>query len=81
MDRSVKITFGELREMGLSGVLICCADHTCSHSVAISAEQWDDDVRLSDIDKPCPRSGHGQATRKRFPSLDLRKRLPELPAR
>jgi hypothetical protein len=49
MDRPVKITFGELREMRLSGVLIYCADHTCSHSVA-SAEQWDDDVRLSDIE-------------------------------
>jgi hypothetical protein len=40
-----KITFGELREMGLCGVLIYCADYHCSHSVAISAERWDDRVR------------------------------------
>jgi hypothetical protein len=50
MDRPEKITFGEPREMGLSGVLIYCADHKCSHSVAISAERWADYVRLSDIE-------------------------------
>ena len=36
--------------MGVRGVLIYCADYRCSHSVAINAEQWDDDVRLSDIE-------------------------------
>jgi hypothetical protein len=29
------------------GILIYCADHHYSHSVAISADQRDDDVRLS----------------------------------
>jgi hypothetical protein len=49
-DRPVKITFAQMRATGVRGVLICCADYTCSHSIAISAEQWPDDVRLSDIE-------------------------------
>jgi hypothetical protein len=39
-----------MRDMGVRGVLIYCADHHCSHSVALSADQWPDDVRLSDIE-------------------------------
>jgi hypothetical protein len=42
-DRPQRITFAEMREM----VLIYCADHHCSHSVAMSADAWADDVRLS----------------------------------
>jgi hypothetical protein len=45
--RPVKITFGDMREMGLRGVLIYCADYHCSHSVALSADRWPDEVRLS----------------------------------
>lgn len=48
--RPVKITFGEMREMGLRGVLVYCADYRCGHSVAISADHWPDDLRLSDIE-------------------------------
>jgi hypothetical protein len=29
-DRPQKITFGELRDMGMRGVLIYCADYKCS---------------------------------------------------
>ena len=29
-----KITFGEMREMGVRGLLIYCADYRCSHSIA-----------------------------------------------
>jgi hypothetical protein len=47
-DRPQKITFGEMRESGIRGVLIYCADYQCSHSIAVSAAQWPDDVRLSD---------------------------------
>jgi hypothetical protein len=36
-DRQQKITFGEMREMGVRGLLIYCADYRCSHSIAISA--------------------------------------------
>jgi hypothetical protein len=49
-DRPQKITFAEMRDMGVRGVLIYCADYRCSHSVAVMADQWADDVRLSDIE-------------------------------
>jgi hypothetical protein len=49
-DRPQKITFGEMRDMGVRGLLIYCADYRCSHSVAVMADQWADDVRLSDIE-------------------------------
>ena len=50
-DRPQKITFGEMREMGVRGLLIYCADHRCSHSNAISGDAWPDDARLSDIEE------------------------------
>ena len=44
------------------GVLIYCSDYKCSHHIAISADQWSDDVRLSDIEdrficKACGKRG------------------------
>ena len=45
-----KITFGEMREMGVRGVLVYCAHYRCSHSIAISGNHWPDDLRLSDIE-------------------------------
>jgi hypothetical protein len=48
--RPQKITFGEMREMGVRGVLVYCADYRCSHSVAMNADCWPDDLRLSDIE-------------------------------
>jgi hypothetical protein len=44
------------------GMLIYCADYTCSHSTAISADQWPDHVRLSDLEsrfvcKACGKRG------------------------
>ena len=51
MDRQQKITFGEMREMGVRGLLIDCADYRCSHSIAISGDAWPDDARLSDIEE------------------------------
>ena len=27
-----------------------CPDYRCSHSLAVSADQWPDDLRLSDIE-------------------------------
>ena len=49
-DRPQKITFAEMRDMGVRGLLIYCADYRCSHSIAISADRWPDDLRLSDIE-------------------------------
>jgi hypothetical protein len=61
-----KITFTEMR-----GVLICCADYRCSHSVAVSADEWPDDLRLSDIEPrfTCKACGkHGADARPDFRS-------------
>lgn len=62
MERPTKITFGEMREMGVRGVVVYCADYTCSHSVSLSAERWADALRLSDIEpqfvcKACGKRG------------------------
>ena len=50
MDRPQKITFAEMRDMGVHGILVYCGDYRCSHIIAINADQWPDDVRLSDIE-------------------------------
>jgi hypothetical protein len=61
--RPQKITFGEMRfSGGVRGVLIYCLDYRCSHSIAIPADGWPDDVRLSDIEprfvcKACGKRG------------------------
>jgi hypothetical protein len=50
IERPTKITFGEMRDMGVRGVLVYCADYRCSQSQAISVKQWADDVWLSDVE-------------------------------
>jgi hypothetical protein len=50
VTRLQKITLGEMRAMGIRGLLIYCSDYKCSHNVAISADRWPDDVRLSDLE-------------------------------
>jgi hypothetical protein len=49
--RQQKITFGELRASGVRGVLVYCSDYRCSHSIAMSADRWAGDLRLSDIER------------------------------
>ena len=44
-----KITFGEMREMGIRELLIYCADNRCSHMIRIGGDPWPDHARLSDI--------------------------------
>jgi hypothetical protein len=39
-----------MRNSGVRGILVYCSDYKCSHSIAISADAWSDDVRLSDIE-------------------------------
>jgi hypothetical protein len=48
-DQVQGITFAELREQGVRGVLIYCADYQCSHSLAINADRWPDDLRFSEV--------------------------------
>ena len=62
MQRLQKITFGEMRESGVSGVVVFCGDYRCSHSMSLSADRWPDQVRLSDIEpqfvcKACGKRG------------------------
>lgn len=57
-----KITFGDMREMGVRGILVYCSDYRCSHSVALSADRWPDELSLSDLEprfacKACGRRG------------------------
>ena len=63
MAREQKITLGEMRSgNGPRWLIVYCSDFKCSHSVVIDAAQWDDDVRLSDLEpnftcKACGRHG------------------------
>jgi hypothetical protein len=50
-DRPQKITFAEMRESGVRGLLVYRAAYRCSHSIAISGDAWPDDIRLSDIEE------------------------------
>ena len=47
---------------GVRGLLIYCSDYRCSHSIAINADKWPDDLRLSDLEprfvcKACGKRG------------------------
>jgi hypothetical protein len=62
--RPVKISFGAMRSgrSGTRSILVFCADYRCSHSIAMSADCWPDDTRLSDIEprfvcKACGKRG------------------------
>ena len=49
-DRPNKITFADMRDMGVRGLLIYCADYKCSHLITLSGDRWSDDMRLSDLE-------------------------------
>jgi hypothetical protein len=49
-DRPLKITFAEMRNSGVRGILVYCRDYRCTHSIALMADHWPGDVRLSDIE-------------------------------
>jgi hypothetical protein len=38
--RPQKITFGEICESGVRGVLVYCSEYKCSRHTAISGDQW-----------------------------------------
>jgi hypothetical protein len=35
VDRPVKITFAEMRDSGVRGILVYCTDYRCSNSMAL----------------------------------------------
>ena len=39
-----------MRASGVRGLLVYCADYKCSHWITISADQWPDETRLSDLE-------------------------------
>ena len=49
-----------MRDQGVGGLLIYCADYGCSYSLTISGDRWPDDLRLSDIEPRfiCGACGH-----------------------
>jgi hypothetical protein len=49
-DRPQKITFADMRDMSVRGLLIYCSDYKCSHLVTMSGDRWPDDMRLSDLE-------------------------------
>jgi hypothetical protein len=70
MQRAQKITVGEMRSSGVTGVVVFCSNHKCGHNVTMSAEQWPDEIRLSDIEQQfiCKVCGHrGAEIRPNFP--------------
>jgi len=47
---------------GVRGILVYCCDYSCSHSIALMADRWPDEMRLSDIEtrfvcKTCGKRG------------------------
>jgi len=51
MPRQQKITFGEMRSSsGPNRLLVYCGDYKCAHSIVLDAGQWNDRVRLSDLE-------------------------------
>jgi hypothetical protein len=76
-DRPQTITFAEMRDMGVRGVLIYCADYKCSHSIAVNADQWPDDLRLSDIEDRFTCSACGKRGADVRPDFQLGQRRSE----
>ena len=49
-DRPQKISFAQMRNSGVRGLLIYCSDYKCSHLITMSGDGWPDALRLSDIE-------------------------------
>ena len=48
-ERPQKITFAEIHESGVGGLLIYCADYNCGHSIAISGDCGPTSCRLIEL--------------------------------
>ncbi|OKO87577.1 hypothetical protein AC629_13640 [Bradyrhizobium sp. NAS80.1] len=55
--RPTKTSFGTMRSMGVHGVLVYCH---CEHHVALTADRWPDELRLSDVEPRFVCSACGQ---------------------
>ena len=78
MPREQKITLGEMRSAGGPRRLLVYCPHCSHNNIIVNADQWGDDVRLSDLEpkftcKACGRRGptSGRSLSKRGWGLDL----------
>jgi len=39
-DRAQKISFAQMRNSGVRGVLIYCSDYKCNHLITMSGDGW-----------------------------------------
>jgi hypothetical protein len=51
VTRQEKITLGEMRAMGVRGLLVYCADYKCAHLARITGDRWPDYIRVSDLEE------------------------------
>jgi hypothetical protein len=42
VTRDQKIILGEMRQMGVRGLLVFCSDYRCAHLAKISGDRWPD---------------------------------------
>jgi transposase-like protein len=78
MARPQKITFGEMRAMGIRDVLVYCADYKCSHSIEMNADRRPDHVRLSDVADRFVCTACGKRWADERTAEAVRRTLPEL---
>jgi hypothetical protein len=45
VNRPQKITFADVRDMSVRGLLIYCSDYKCSHLITMSGDRWPDNMR------------------------------------
>jgi hypothetical protein len=75
--REQKIALGQMRESGVRGLLVYCADYKCSHLATLApanVDRWLNNVRLSDLEPRfiCKRCGNrGADVRPYFPSARM----------
>jgi hypothetical protein len=71
-----KITLGEMRESGMQRILVYCGDFRCSHQIDVSADQWPDEVRLSDLEPRFVCQACGRRGADVRPNFDGRRFVP-----
>jgi len=49
-DRPQKISFAQMRNSGVRGLLNYCSDYKCSHLITMSGDGWPDEMRPSDLE-------------------------------
>ncbi|SRR5579871_455762 len=74
-DRPQKITFADMRDMGVRGRVIYCSDYKCSHLITRSGDHWPDHMRLSDLEQRFISSACGKRGADVRPDFNWNKQL------